>query len=179
MASHHIQRLFPSPIIHRCFSSEILLNPPTLTIHSDFAPEYGVPPTQSSDQGSHPVGGALPNATSRVPKPKGEVTRISRDGYNLLTALGWTSDQYTEIQSYLQKLAGKHLDLQSTFKKQNQLKLARFQDEAKKRYPILANYEDDWAASDFLRVYLKNAKARGRKDGDEDAYITTVVATFS
>ena len=32
-----------------------------------------------------------------IPKPRGEVGRLSRGGYNLQSALGWTDNLYTEV----------------------------------------------------------------------------------
>ncbi|KAH7906574.1 hypothetical protein BJ138DRAFT_1015980 [Hygrophoropsis aurantiaca] len=160
--SHRIQRYFPSLVILRSFSQEIVVEPPLLTILTVFPPENDDPPPHV------PISSVAHPSGAKIPKPKGEVTRIARDGYNLLAALKWSPEKYVEVQTHLQKLAVKHLDLQNTFKKQKPQSLVRFHDEAKKLYPVLADYEDDWAASDFLRVYLKNAKARGGRDQEED-----------
>lgn len=84
-----------------------------LTIHCEFPPErsYTPPPlTQhrvfsrssdpSSDAAERPTPAALlPIPLSmKIPKPRGEVSRISRGGYNLQEALGWPASEYEETR---------------------------------------------------------------------------------
>lgn len=40
-----------------------------------------------------------PNLGNKIPKPKGEVTRIGRGGYNLKGVLGWDSERYQEVKA--------------------------------------------------------------------------------
>ncbi|EIW74267.1 hypothetical protein CONPUDRAFT_160310 [Coniophora puteana RWD-64-598 SS2] len=104
--------------------------------------------------------GILPPVTSRIPKPKGEVTRIGRGGYTLREALAWSSDRYEGVKKYVQQLAEKYLNVHETFNAQKTEDLAKVFAEAKEAYAELDQYEGDWVVSDFLRIYLKNSKAR-------------------
>ncbi|EIW81971.1 hypothetical protein CONPUDRAFT_152864 [Coniophora puteana RWD-64-598 SS2] len=113
------------------------------------------------ESGPTPDVAATPSTSGvQISKPKGEVTRLKRDGYNLQDALGWSDDHYADVQRHLQDLATKHLNPTKTFKAQTAEAFSKLCDEAKKKYPELANYEDDWVAADFLSIYCKNKKAR-------------------
>ncbi|TDL14216.1 hypothetical protein BD410DRAFT_690029, partial [Rickenella mellea] len=150
-----IQRYY-SPLTNRSrFSPERLIMPLRLAARSVFDINEDhfqgpIPQTQTS-------GGT--NA-QLIPKPTGEVTRQSRGGYNLEAELGWDRQLYTTIQSHIHSLAGMHLNLSGTFSKQDNAKLLIVYDEAKKQFPRLEKYQDNWVVQDFLRIYLKNASAR-------------------
>lgn len=81
-----------------------------------------------------------------IPKPSGQVTRLKRDGYNLQDKLKWKADFYYEVQvriillstqimnltpkqNCLHGLASIHLNLNSTFTKQNSAKVKKVFDE--------------------------------------------------
>jgi hypothetical protein len=107
-----IQRYF-HPLTSRArFSPErVLLNPALATRYITFGPETK-DLNGRNPKGSKPASPTLPTdifqddapALHRVtgdpliPKPSGEVSRISRDGYNLRKELGWKPDFYTQVQ---------------------------------------------------------------------------------
>ncbi|KAH7904021.1 hypothetical protein BJ138DRAFT_1019720 [Hygrophoropsis aurantiaca] len=150
-----VQRHFPPLVMpHSSFGPERLLSPPSLTISTELSPDTGEPALPAVTARDAAPG----NTSTLIPKPRGEVSRLSRHGYTLLIALGWAPELYEEAQSYLHGLASKHLDLSLTLpnQKKKQLSIAR------EHYPMLANYDGDWATKDFLQCYLKNTRARGR-----------------
>jgi hypothetical protein len=87
------------------------MNPEHATRYITFPPELGITNAQKS-HGSKANSPSLPTDIFEddarelhrvaddplVPKPSGEVTRISRDGYNLRKELGWKPDFYTRVQ---------------------------------------------------------------------------------
>ncbi|KDQ49338.1 hypothetical protein JAAARDRAFT_51794 [Jaapia argillacea MUCL 33604] len=98
----------------------------------------------------------------RIPKPSGEVTRLTRGGYSLRKVLGWDQSLYCKVQRFVKKLARKHLVLGRTLLMQSTTALTKVFDVAIERFEFLNLYEDGWVLSDFLRVYLSNAARQKR-----------------
>jgi|ERR1700722_6049711 hypothetical protein len=90
--THQIKRYHPPCTLRACFSQERLLTPPLSTNRRTFAPEDDGIDLQAV---SGPLDLPVP---PKIPKPKGEVTRIKRGGYNLLQASGLSSSLYENIQ---------------------------------------------------------------------------------
>jgi hypothetical protein len=101
-----IQRYF-HPLSSRArFSPErVLISPTRSTRYTVFGPDNGNPRRPASShigptdifEDNAPALFRLPT-DDLVSKPNGEVTRISRDGYNLRDQLGWKPDFYSEVQ---------------------------------------------------------------------------------
>ncbi|KAF9233152.1 hypothetical protein BU15DRAFT_54299 [Melanogaster broomeanus] len=96
-----------------------------------------------------------------IRKPRGEVSRINRGGYNLQDKLGWPAVEYDEIRAFVIHLAREYLNVRKPWGKQSKEQLQIIFEKSKARYPSLQEYEGDWVVSDFLRVYLKNSSGRG------------------
>ncbi|KAH9174106.1 hypothetical protein EDB89DRAFT_1904821 [Lactarius sanguifluus] len=103
---------------------------------------------------------------SLIPKPSGEVSRVSRGGYTLKDVLkqeyGWEDGLYHKIRERVRSLADKYLETSLPYsaqaEKPNRLALAS------KEYPILLEYEGNWVVHDYLRIYLKNSSQKAKKD---------------
>jgi hypothetical protein len=99
----------------------------------------------SSDAAERPTpAGLLPiPLLAKIPKPRGEVSRISRGGYNLQEALGWPAAEYEEtrvrilptvvyclfnyfffVQAFVSQLAREYLKVNKSWRFQAQPKLA-------------------------------------------------------
>ncbi|EIW78100.1 hypothetical protein CONPUDRAFT_156110 [Coniophora puteana RWD-64-598 SS2] len=162
-----VRRQYPPLTSTQSFLVEHLLFFPSLTYERVFPLDE---PKSSA--------GILPPVASRIPKPKGEATHIGCGGYTLREALTWSSDQYEGVKKHVQQLTKKHLNVHETFSTQKTEDLAKVFAEvdhfpiinrfladtshlqAKEVYAELDQYEGDWVVSDFLRIYLKNSKAR-------------------
>ncbi|KAG2115432.1 hypothetical protein BD769DRAFT_1322689, partial [Suillus cothurnatus] len=104
--------------------------------------------------------GLLPIPLSaKIPKPQGEVSRISRGGYNLQEALGWPAAEYEETRAFVSQLAREYLKVNKSWRFQAQPKLALVYTEAQKRYPILERYDGSWVVGDMLHIFLKNSRS--------------------
>ncbi|KAG1726984.1 uncharacterized protein EDB91DRAFT_1061388, partial [Suillus paluster] len=87
----------------------------------------------------------------------GDVSRISRGGYNLQEALGWPVSEYEETRAFVSQLAREYLKANKSWKLQAQPRLAIVYAEAQKQYPILERYDGSWVVGDMLCIYLKNS----------------------
>ncbi|KAG2091928.1 hypothetical protein BD769DRAFT_1371114 [Suillus cothurnatus] len=154
-------RHFNQLTIHCEFPPERTCTPPPLTQHRVFprdADSSALDPSQTNPFAAQSL---VPNPLpSKIPKPRGEVTRISRGGYNLQMTLGWPVADYEETRSFVVHLAHEHLNVNKSWKRQNQSYLQVVYSEAVKRYPILDRYHDNWVVGDMLRMFLKNSCTR-------------------
>ncbi|KAJ3847061.1 hypothetical protein EV368DRAFT_88183 [Lentinula lateritia] len=50
------------------------------------------------------------SALGKIPKPRGEVSRPGRGGYNLRVELKWSTDRFDKVKAYIDKLVQAHLD---------------------------------------------------------------------
>jgi hypothetical protein len=97
-STHRIQRYFSPLVVRTVFKPELLLTPPPMIWTTKFPyEEYGIIP-DSETQNMQMQNGSDRSSHALIPKPKGDVTRISRQGYNLCDALAWQSELYNEIQ---------------------------------------------------------------------------------
>jgi hypothetical protein len=86
---------------------------PKLTFRTRFATEVSIPPHRLSIRKVWPLDTpstqSLPTeplctqqvdvgTTSIVPKPRGQVSEISKGGYSLIGTLGWEAAQYKAVQ---------------------------------------------------------------------------------
>ncbi|KAG2083890.1 hypothetical protein BD769DRAFT_1660878 [Suillus cothurnatus] len=151
-------RHFKPLTIHCEFPPERSYTPPPLTQHQVFSRA----PDLSSDAAERPTpAGLLPiPLLAKIPKPRGEVSRISRGGYNLQEALGWPAAEYEETRAFVSQLAREYLKVNKSWRFQAQPKLALVYAEAQKRYPILERYDGSWVVGDMLRIFLKNSRSR-------------------
>jgi len=92
-------RHFNQLTIHCEFPPERTCTPPPLTQHRVFprdADSSALDPSQTNPFAAQSL---VPNPLpSKIPKPRGEVTRISRGGYNLQMTLGWPVADYEETR---------------------------------------------------------------------------------
>ncbi|KAG1787895.1 hypothetical protein EV424DRAFT_1339353 [Suillus variegatus] len=155
--SHWPYKRHFGPLTMHCeFPPERALDPPILTQHKVFSRAVDlIPPTMPGLPA--PLTSSAP---PKILKPRGEVSRLNRGGYNLQEKLGWSLSEYEDIRSFVIHLAREHLNVQRSWKAQLTPKLKKVFSEAKSRYPVLDDYKDDWVVSDFLRVYLKNSSTR-------------------
>ncbi|KAF9232693.1 hypothetical protein BU15DRAFT_54737 [Melanogaster broomeanus] len=139
------------------FPPEHAISPPPLTQHRVFPREEIL--AQPHNLQPIPLPSTQPKTL--IPKPRGDVSRINRGGYNLQQKLGWPTAEYDEIRAFVSHLAGEHLsvraDKASSFLALSYSLMIR---QSKERYPLLKQYDGDWVVSDFLRVYLKNTSTR-------------------
>lgn len=75
-------------------STDLLL---TSRVEFPFTDEESVLP----DSSVRNAAGVVSARKSYIAKPHGEVSRISRGGYNLEEALGWSKADYTAVQVFL------------------------------------------------------------------------------
>ncbi|KLO04504.1 hypothetical protein SCHPADRAFT_1003275 [Schizopora paradoxa] len=97
---------------------------------------------------------------AEIPKPPGEVSRISRGGYNLEEKLGWSKSEYGKVQKGIRELAKAHLNMTAILSEQDENSLKTVFQLAKLQHPILNDYIGDWALEDFLSIMLKNSADR-------------------
>ncbi|KAK7434684.1 hypothetical protein VKT23_020048 [Stygiomarasmius scandens] len=108
------------------------------------------------------------NASGKIRKPPGEVGRPGRGGYTLSKVLGWHPDQYSEVKTYINKKCSNDLDGRLPLTEQDPDLRRAVRAEARKKFPFLNDYADDWVTDDFMRGSLKYLKAALKKD-DKDA----------
>jgi hypothetical protein len=127
-------RHFKPLTIHCEFPPERTYTPPQLTQHKVFTLDADSSARLNSSLAQAPVPTA---ARSKIPKPRGEVSRINRGGYNLQDTLGWPSSEYEEIrvsdlcncnfsllcpvisQNFVTHLAREYLKLNKSWSKQS------------------------------------------------------------
>ncbi|KAI6001907.1 hypothetical protein EDD15DRAFT_2361268 [Pisolithus albus] len=113
-----------------------------------------------------------PNLVSNtlIPRPRGPLSKPNHGGYTLRHALGWDDRTYKEVQEGLHGVCDRYLDISTTFHKQTPDAVSKFLQAAREQFPIFGEYVDQWPASDFATMYLKNkvgndrAKTRARTD---------------
>ncbi|EJD34211.1 hypothetical protein AURDEDRAFT_176742 [Auricularia subglabra TFB-10046 SS5] len=137
---------------------------PQLSMAKDLAKDLATAPQSSPAKDSRPAP-RHDDAVSRVgiPKPAGQVTRIKRGGYTLISALGWDNDQYKRVQLLVHSLAEDHLDTARSYAKQDSEKLEHVCKLACKEQQFLKNYQDAWPVHDFLRTFLQKSQKRTNK----------------
>ncbi|KAG2341224.1 hypothetical protein BDR05DRAFT_949826 [Suillus weaverae] len=143
-----------------------------LTIHCEFPPErgYSPPPLMQHQVFSHDTDSSSPDGVeqippavplpSKIPKPRGEVSRLSRGGYNLQETLGWPASEYEETHAFVSQLAREYLKVHKSWRLQAKPQLVIVYAEAQKQYPILERYEGSWVVGDMLHIFLKNSCSR-------------------
>ncbi|KAG1895985.1 uncharacterized protein F5891DRAFT_1193615 [Suillus fuscotomentosus] len=156
-------RHFKPLTIHCEFPPERACTPPPLTQHTVFSRDTDTSIPGADIDVAQPMPPAVQFAEqspiTKIPKPHGEVSRINHGGYNLQEKLGWSPLEYEEIRNFVTHLANEYLKVNKTWRRQAQCSLTVVYTEAKKRYPILGDYQGDWAVGDMLRIYLKNSSS--------------------
>ncbi|KAG1858601.1 hypothetical protein C8R48DRAFT_546203, partial [Suillus tomentosus] len=98
---------------------------------------------------------------AKIPKPRGDVSRIKRGGYNLSEALGWPSSDYEETRTFVVQLAREHLNINKSWSSQTKTGLTIvYAEVGKETVSCLDRYEDNWVVGDMLRIFLKNSRSR-------------------
>ncbi|KAG6372573.1 hypothetical protein JVT61DRAFT_7686 [Boletus reticuloceps] len=158
--SYHwsFHRHFSPLVCQTAFPPERTITPPPLTQHKLFAREDLAVQSQLVEA-PIPQQGSTPHIKVLIPKPRGEVSRINRGGYNLQEKLGWPATDYEEIRGFVIQLAREYLNTTRPWGRQFPDQLQIVFRKVKERFPLLCDYEGDWVVSDFLRVYLKNSSA--------------------
>lgn len=95
------QRHFPPLTNRSMFRKEPLSTVSPLTSRTEFPLTDSTleQPVNTSVPVRHSVGGTNTLKTY-IPKPHGEVSRLSRGGYNLEEALGWSKAEYNSVQVF-------------------------------------------------------------------------------
>ncbi|KAL1740858.1 hypothetical protein HDZ31DRAFT_46627 [Schizophyllum fasciatum] len=92
------------------------------------------------------------SANSKIPKPSGEPGRPSSGGYSLEEVLQWGPQQYREVRS--------------------EARVAVYEEEAFRLFPIMEDYEDRWPIRAFATQrlhYLQNNARRIERNRQLDA----------
>lgn len=128
--SYH--RHFSPLICQSIFSPERGVTPPPLTQHRTFPRNDR--PVESE---RNPLPTETVQTKTKILKPRGEVSRINRGGYNLQEKLGWPATDYEEVrvsnspsplivhymmsgQTFVIQLAREHLSIAKPWSKQKQ-----------------------------------------------------------
>ncbi|KIJ09591.1 hypothetical protein PAXINDRAFT_87261 [Paxillus involutus ATCC 200175] len=155
VASHWTFHRYFSPLTGQSvFPPERAISPPPLTQHKVFPRDVTLAVEALNSQPVTSVAAAT-QRRALICKPRGEVSRINRGGYNLQDKLSWPVAEYEKIQ------VSAHLTVRKSWVKQSKEQLQIVFEKSKARYPLLQEYEGGWVVSDFLRVYLKNICGRG------------------
>ncbi|KDR79750.1 hypothetical protein GALMADRAFT_136361 [Galerina marginata CBS 339.88] len=99
---------------------------------------------------------------NKIKKPKGDVSRIGRGGYNLHDKLGWNQRTYDNVLALVSKLAKEMLDTSQSYRGQSRKKVQSLMDLVRKEHEFMKDYEDDWPVRDMLKTYLKNSSQTAR-----------------
>ncbi|KAF8194932.1 hypothetical protein BJ912DRAFT_923832 [Pholiota molesta] len=176
---------YPKPILKKVDCTPTL-NPPqtvpqpaarqrrvSLIINSSRSPTPGSSNSSSSrDTDAEPSSEDDSDAEDMglISKPDGEVTRITRGGYNLQDILGWDKKKYRKIWAYVKNLSEEHLDCSRSFTSQALKSVQRVKNLASEKFPDLLEYKDVWPVVDMLRLQLKYSSGRARLESiREDA----------
>ncbi|KAG1736390.1 uncharacterized protein EDB91DRAFT_1055671 [Suillus paluster] len=149
-------RHFKPLTIHCEFPPECNYTPPPLTQHQLFSRNTDSS-TSDAAQPITPVAQLPIPLPAKILKPRGDISRISRGGYNLQEALGWPASEYEETRAFVSQLACEYLKVNKSWRLQAQPRLAIVYAEVQKRYPILECYDGSWVVGNMLRIYLKNS----------------------
>jgi hypothetical protein len=138
-------RHFKPLTIHCDFPPERIYTPIPLTQHMSFSRDTDC--TVSAPDVSQHTPSAVQSPVpavllARIPKPRGDVSRIKRGGYNLHEALGWPSSDYEEtrvrvltptsydspltiilLQTFVVHLAREHLKVNKSWRSQSKASL--------------------------------------------------------
>ncbi|OAX32476.1 hypothetical protein K503DRAFT_654098, partial [Rhizopogon vinicolor AM-OR11-026] len=95
-----------------------------------------------------------------IPKPKGEVGRPGRGGYNLEKALHWDAKRFMKFKEHVHRSIEKHCDTSRSKIHQDCVALDSVQKEAISYFPELNDYEDCWPVGDIIQMQLKNSSAK-------------------
>ncbi|KAI8989145.1 hypothetical protein BD414DRAFT_536439 [Trametes punicea] len=106
---------------------------------------------------------ACNDGTAKICKPPGEVGRPNRGGYKLEDALQWDSTRMRSFKSLINKLVDEHLNTGLSFGGQSERRLHLVRDEAVKRLPDLARYDEEWPVTDAVKQRLKYTSSRARQ----------------
>ncbi|TFK54584.1 hypothetical protein OE88DRAFT_1788223 [Heliocybe sulcata] len=126
---------------------------------------------------------ALPNtgAATLIPKPRGEVNRISRGGYNLSAEMrkhGWKGTTLTTLKNHVHGKARELLDLKQTVVFQEKSNIEKVKQSALESFTDLQHFEDCWPVYDILKTHLKyeseraSSKEKGKGRDKQAARIT-------
>ncbi|KIJ58206.1 hypothetical protein HYDPIDRAFT_44576 [Hydnomerulius pinastri MD-312] len=123
VTSHWTFHRYFSPLTcQSVFPPERAISPPPLTQHKVFPPEE-IPAVQARISGTATVPATVAQPRILIPKPRGEVSRINRGGYNLQDKLGWPVVKYNEIQAFVIHLAREYLTTRKPWGKQSKEQL--------------------------------------------------------
>ncbi|KIJ31945.1 hypothetical protein M422DRAFT_53159 [Sphaerobolus stellatus SS14] len=92
-----------------------------------------------------------PHAIRLIIKPLGSIGNPNHGSYTLHTVLSsWSDTLYADVQ----------LDLSKTFAVQDESVIKEICDDARIEFPVLADYDNDWPARDFLYSYHKTVSTK-------------------
>ncbi|KAJ3001881.1 hypothetical protein NUW54_g6159 [Trametes sanguinea] len=94
-----------------------------------------------------------------IPKPAGEVGRPNRGGYKLEGVMECSPGR----MSMINHLVAENLDATRSYSGQSDKKLLTVREEALKRMPELAKYEQAWPVTDAVKMRLKYTSAKARQ----------------
>ncbi|KAG1811325.1 hypothetical protein EV424DRAFT_1327709, partial [Suillus variegatus] len=108
----------------------------------------------SSPDGIEQIPPAVP-LPSKIPKPRGEVSRLSWGRYNLQETLGWPASEYEETRAFVSQLAHEYLKVHKSWRLQAQPQLVIVYAEVGSG--LTDGYEGSWVVGDMHHIFLKNS----------------------
>ncbi|KAF9063340.1 hypothetical protein BDP27DRAFT_1426948 [Rhodocollybia butyracea] len=98
-----------------------------------------------------------------IRKPRGQVSRLARGGYNLDEAVGWTVEQSDELKKYIKHAVEAELDCTLPFTRQPRSSIISIRQAALFRFPWLMSYTNLWVVNDLVRRRLQLRQSELKK----------------
>ncbi|THH12490.1 hypothetical protein EW146_g7642 [Bondarzewia mesenterica] len=119
-----------------------------------------------------------------IPRPKGSAGDLKR-GFSLIKEMELDSseekqDLYASIQRWVRKFmnhAG--MDLELHYSRQPTDKLAKVFKVARDMFPILGNFQNDWATAEYVKQYLNNHRKHAKKTEQTKRQVLARVAKLA
>ncbi|KAJ3992208.1 hypothetical protein F5050DRAFT_1811717 [Lentinula boryana] len=99
-----------------------------------------------------------------IEKPRGEMSRPRRGGYNLRGVLAWSDEQWNEVTRFVRLTVTEKLDLEKPITKQKSGDIDDVRQVVLGRFPFLINYSNLWVIDDLVRSRLQYEKKRLQRD---------------
>ncbi|EIW58369.1 uncharacterized protein TRAVEDRAFT_20395 [Trametes versicolor FP-101664 SS1] len=128
--------------------------------------------TDEDDSGSDDEQQPAGEDVVKIPKPAGEVGRPNRGGYKLEDALQWNTARMRVFKSLIHQLVDEHLDPTLSMAGQSERRMRLVRDEAIKRLPDLAMYDQEWPLIDAVKQRLKYTSSKARQHAHEAVSLT-------
>ncbi|KAL1941691.1 hypothetical protein VTO73DRAFT_7130 [Trametes versicolor] len=128
--------------------------------------------TDEEDSGSDDEQQPGGEGVVKIPKPAGEVGRPNRGGYKLEDALQWNTARMRLFKNLIHKLVDDHLDPTLSMAGQSERRMRLVREEAIKRLPDLAMYDQEWPLIDAVKQRLKYTSSKARQHAHDTVSLT-------